>query len=126
MVVGDGFEPSKTWSVDLQSTAFGRSAIPPLERVKGIEPSQSAWKADVLPLNYTRLSVFVNIQQKIEKSSRKKFFFDFFLIFSIFLPKKNYFIIDIEFSENDDIVLVCDYFVSKKGNMKNDPYRKSS
>ena len=56
MVVGDGFEPSKTWSVDLQSTAFGRSAIPPLERVKGIEPSQSAWKADVLPLNYTRLS----------------------------------------------------------------------
>ena len=25
-----------------------------LERVKGIEPSQSAWKADVLPLNYTR------------------------------------------------------------------------
>ena len=24
-----------------------------LERVKGIEPSQSAWKADVLPLNYT-------------------------------------------------------------------------
>ena len=56
MVVGDGFEPSKTWSVDLQSTAFGRSAIPPLERVKGIEPSQSAWKADVLPLNYTRLN----------------------------------------------------------------------
>ena len=27
-----------------------------LERVKGIEPSQSAWKAEVLPLNYTRLS----------------------------------------------------------------------
>ena len=26
-----------------------------LERVKGIEPSQSAWKADVLPLNYTRI-----------------------------------------------------------------------
>ena len=26
-----------------------------MERVKGIEPSQSAWKADVLPLNYTRL-----------------------------------------------------------------------
>ncbi len=25
-----------------------------LERVKGIEPSQSAWEADVLPLNYTR------------------------------------------------------------------------
>ena len=25
-----------------------------MERVKGIEPSRSAWKADVLPLNYTR------------------------------------------------------------------------
>ncbi len=25
-----------------------------MERVKGIEPSCSAWKADVLPLNYTR------------------------------------------------------------------------
>jgi hypothetical protein len=28
-----------------------------LERVKGIEPSCSAWKADVLPLNYTRPKV---------------------------------------------------------------------
>ncbi len=27
-----------------------------LERVKGIEPSSSAWEADVLPLNYTRKS----------------------------------------------------------------------
>ena len=25
-----------------------------MERVKGIEPSSSAWKAEVLPLNYTR------------------------------------------------------------------------
>jgi len=25
------------------------------ERVKGIEPSYSAWEADVLPLNYTRI-----------------------------------------------------------------------
>lgn len=24
-----------------------------MEQVKGIEPSQSAWKAEVLPLNYT-------------------------------------------------------------------------
>ena len=58
MVVGDGFEPSKAWPVDLQSTAFDRSATPPeellLERVEGIEPSQLAWKANVLPLNYTR------------------------------------------------------------------------
>lgn len=27
-----------------------------MERVKGIEPSYSAWEADVLPLNYTRIS----------------------------------------------------------------------
>ena len=26
-----------------------------MERVKGIEPSQSAWEADILPLNYTRI-----------------------------------------------------------------------
>ena len=26
-----------------------------MERVKGIEPSSSAWKAEVLPLNYTRI-----------------------------------------------------------------------
>ena len=27
-----------------------------LERVTGIEPALSAWEADVLPLNYTRVS----------------------------------------------------------------------
>ena len=27
-----------------------------LERVMGIEPTQSAWKAEILPLNYTRIS----------------------------------------------------------------------
>ena len=26
-----------------------------LERVMGIEPTQSAWKAEILPLNYTRI-----------------------------------------------------------------------
>jgi hypothetical protein len=33
----------------------GVSHFVSLERVKGIEPSQSAWEADVLPLNYTRM-----------------------------------------------------------------------
>lgn len=28
-----------------------------LERVAGIEPASSAWKAEVLPLNYTRVSL---------------------------------------------------------------------
>ncbi len=31
-----------------------------MERVKGIEPSRSAWKAEVLPLNYTRLGKPLN------------------------------------------------------------------
>ncbi len=34
------------------------------ERVKGIEPSQSAWKADVLPLNYTRAAKRIVPQRK--------------------------------------------------------------
>ena len=41
MVVGDGFEPSKSVTADLQSAPFGRSGIPPrtkLERVTGVEP----------------------------------------------------------------------------------------
>ena len=29
-----------------------------VERVMGIEPTPSAWKAEVLPLNYTRLYRF--------------------------------------------------------------------
>ena len=28
-----------------------------LERAMGIEPTTSAWKAEVLPLNYTRISL---------------------------------------------------------------------
>lgn len=30
-----------------------------LERAKGIEPSYSAWEADVLPLNYARKNIFI-------------------------------------------------------------------
>ena len=33
------------------------AALPKVERVMGIEPTQSAWKAEVLPLNYTRFSI---------------------------------------------------------------------
>ena len=44
-----------------------------LERVKGIEPSYPAWKAGVLPLNYTR---------KLKKDSMKlRNCQDFFKIF---------------------------------------------
>src|SRR5699024_5752995 len=38
-----------------QACALTRLSYRPiLERVKGVEPSTSAWKAEVLPLNYTR------------------------------------------------------------------------
>ena len=36
--------------------SFGKLFLPRLERVMGIEPTSSAWKAEVLPLNYTRRS----------------------------------------------------------------------
>lgn len=48
LVVGDGFEPSKSATADLQSAPFGRSGNPPkfesaiadsLELVNGVEPS---------------------------------------------------------------------------------------
>ena len=32
-----------------------------LERVAGIEPASSAWKAEVLPLNYTRIAFAWNM-----------------------------------------------------------------
>jgi hypothetical protein len=32
------------------------------ERVMGIEPTLSAWKAGILPLNYTRVSNYKNIK----------------------------------------------------------------
>ena len=40
----------------LTASEYGRW-FDTLERVKGIEPSFSAWEADVLPLNYTRKSL---------------------------------------------------------------------
>ena len=37
------------------SAGIGLSAVPSkMERVMGIEPTLSAWEAEVLPLNYTR------------------------------------------------------------------------
>ena len=31
-----------------------RQPVSKMERIKGVEPSCSAWEADVLPMNYTR------------------------------------------------------------------------
>lgn len=39
-----------------------------LERVRGIEPPYSAWEADVLPLNYTRISYIITPNCTLGKS----------------------------------------------------------
>ena len=36
-----------------------------MERVMGIEPTRPAWKAGVLPLNYTRMGTDTNISLQI-------------------------------------------------------------
>ena len=50
------FIPLKQVSKSLRSSAAGVRSKLRLERVAGIEPASSAWKAEVLPLNYTRLA----------------------------------------------------------------------
>lgn len=39
-----------------------------LERVRGIEPPYSAWEADVLPLNYTRINYIITPNCTLGKS----------------------------------------------------------
>ena len=54
-------------------TSVTRSDV---ERVKGIEPSYSAWEADVLPLNYTRTDrtwmILAYPAEKIKREEGKK------------------------------------------------------
>ena len=56
-----GFDPERRkeiTDVKLSRTAEAERSelLPTLERVMGIEPTYPAWKAGVLPLNYTRTS----------------------------------------------------------------------
>ena len=48
-------------NVDILQFSFQCSLMFLLERVMGIEPTTSAWKAEVLPLNYTRILFICNI-----------------------------------------------------------------
>lgn len=41
-----------------------------MERMMGIEPTRSAWKAEVLPLNYIRLSVTLLLYHAVWYMSR--------------------------------------------------------
>ena len=67
------------------------SGISELERVKGIEPSYSAWEADVLPLNYTRTKLTFLVYLKSCRKSRvfcaKRFFLPGHVCFSPALQK---------------------------------------
>ena len=55
MVGLSGLEPPTSRLSGVRSNQL--SYRPIMERVKGIEPSSSAWKAEVLPLNYTRIDL---------------------------------------------------------------------
>ena len=55
---GAGGKSSKTEALVGTMVLTGASGM---ERVKGIEPSLSAWEADVLPLNYTRSDAWASL-----------------------------------------------------------------
>ena len=54
VVSAQGFEP-RTHALEGRCSIQLSYAPVLLERVKGIEPSQPAWKAGTLPLSYTRI-----------------------------------------------------------------------
>ena len=54
----------------LEKHFSGRSFM---ERIKGVEPSCSAWEADVLPMNYTRESVVFDIIADRNENCNKNF-----------------------------------------------------
>ncbi len=70
MELMDGFEPSTSplprvcSTPELHERNFQRN----LERAAGIEPASSAWKAEVLPLNYARLPAFYFDKHHIDEN----------------------------------------------------------
>ena len=63
-----GFEPT-TDRLTADSSTTELLWINKMERVMGIEPTTSAWKAEVLPLNYTRLITIMGRLMGIEPTS---------------------------------------------------------
>ncbi len=56
LLVGlSGLEPPTSRLSGVRSNQLSYRPILIMERVMGIEPTTSAWKAEVLPLNYTRI-----------------------------------------------------------------------
>ena len=55
MVSAQGFEPRTHALEGRCSIQLSYAPTFKVERVKGIEPSQPAWKAGTLPLSYTRI-----------------------------------------------------------------------
>ena len=56
-----GLEPT-TDRLTADSSTTELLWINKMERVMGIEPTTSAWKAEVLPLNYTRTLFYFNLR----------------------------------------------------------------
>ncbi len=72
MELMDGFEPSTSPLPRVCSTPElheHNDTKSMMERVAGIEPASSAWKAEVLPLNYTRLPALATA---LHKTCRQK------------------------------------------------------
>ena len=63
-----GFEPT-TDRLTADSSTTELLWINKMERVMGIEPTTSAWKAEVLPLNYTRLLTIMGRLMGIEPTN---------------------------------------------------------
>ena len=74
----------------------------------GIEPTQSAWKAEILPLNYTRTnadsSIIANIIPVVKRFFEKSLNFSCFLYYFLFLQRFEYFF-KISIDRNKSLVL---------------------
>ena len=64
--------------------SFIKRSASHLERVMGIEPTSSAWKAEVLPLNYTRLFSAARTQRSTACHPSSHAFFERAKILTVF------------------------------------------